>query len=142
VIQLSKYQNLELTMAPSESRTQAMPGGPPDARPALEDSSRSVAPDGRGNGHVEGAFDQRALLHAMRAMRLGDFSVRLPGDQTGLRGKIADTFNEIVAANQRMARQLEHVGHVVGREGKTRQRVRFGLSDCLERDGELGQHAD
>ena len=129
-------------MAPSESRTQAMPGGPPDARPALEDSSRSVAPDGRGNGHVEGAFDQRALLHAMRAMRLGDFSVRLPGDQTGLRGKIADTFNEIVAANQRMARQLEHVGHVVGREGKTRQRVRFGLSDCLERDGELGQHAD
>ena len=62
-------------------------------------------------------------------MRLGDFSVRLPGDQTGLSGKIADTFNEIVAANERMARQLEHVGHIVGREGKTRQRVRFGLSD-------------
>src|SRR5262244_1729768 len=61
-------------------------------------------------------------------MRLGDFSVRLPGDQTGLSGKIADTFNEIVAANERMARQLEHVGHIVGREGKTRQRVRFGLS--------------
>ena len=64
-----------------------------------------------------------------RPMRFGDFSVRLPGDQTGLSGKIADTFNEIVAANERMAQQLEHVGQVVGREGKTRQRVKFGLSD-------------
>ena len=44
-------------------------------------------------------------------------------------GKVADTFNEIVAANQRMAEQLERVGQVVGREGKTRQRVRFGLSE-------------
>ncbi|MGE0118737.1 MAG: HAMP domain-containing protein [Dongiaceae bacterium] len=61
-------------------------------------------------------------------MRVGDFSVRLPGDQTGLTGKIADTFNDIVAANQRMAQQLERVGQVVGREGKTRQRVKFGLS--------------
>ena len=61
-------------------------------------------------------------------MRVGDFSVRLPGDRTGLAGKIADTFNEIVAANQRMAQQLERVGQVVGREGKTRQRVKFGLS--------------
>ena len=43
-------------------------------------------------------------------------------------GKIADTFNEIVAANQRMAQQLERVGEVVGRQGKTRQRVRFGIS--------------
>ena len=68
-----------------------------------------------------------ALLAAMQAMRSGDFSVRLAGDQTGLAGKIADTFNEIVAANERMAQQLEQVGQVVGREGKTRTRVRFGL---------------
>src|SRR6201998_3582711 len=44
-------------------------------------------------------------------------------------GKGADAVNEIVAANQRMAKQLERVGQVVGREGKTRQRVRFGLSN-------------
>ncbi len=61
-------------------------------------------------------------------MRVGDFSVRMAGGQVGLLGKIADTFNEIVAANQRMAQQLERVGQVVGREGKTRQRVKFGLS--------------
>src|SRR5712675_673618 len=68
------------------------------------------------------------LLHALQAMRGGDFSVRMTGDHLGIEGKIADTFNEIVAANQRMAQQLEHVGQVVGREGKTRQRVKFDLS--------------
>ena len=69
------------------------------------------------------------LLHALQAMRVGDFSVRMAGDRVGILGKIADTFNEIVATNQRMAKQLERVGQVVGREGRTRQRVRFGLSD-------------
>src|SRR6266550_1087 len=67
------------------------------------------------------------LLHALQAMRSGDFSVRMTGDHLGIEGKIADTFNEIVAANQRMAQQLERVGQVVGKEGKTRQRVNFGL---------------
>src|SRR5712671_6877417 len=85
------------------------------------------------NGHAAPAVDGDAfdlhLLHALQLVRIGDFSVRLPGDQTGLSGKIADTFNEIVAANERMAHQLERVGHIVGREGKTRQRVRLGVSD-------------
>ncbi len=81
-----------------------------------------------GNGHLnEHAFGMHQLLHALQAMRIGDFSVRLPSDQTGLEGKIADTFNEIAAANERMASELEHVGQVVGREGKTRTRVKFGL---------------
>ena len=58
-------------------------------------------------------------------MRDGDFSVRLPGSWTGLAGKIADTFNEIVAANQQMAQELKRVGQVVGKEGRTRERTRF-----------------
>jgi HAMP domain-containing protein/signal transduction histidine kinase/CheY-like chemotaxis protein len=74
------------------------------------------------------SFDLSNLLHALQAMKLGDFSVRMAGDQLGIEGKIVDAFNEIVAANERMAKQLEHVGHVVGREGKTRQRIRLGLS--------------
>jgi HAMP domain-containing protein/CheY-like chemotaxis protein/signal transduction histidine kinase len=80
-------------------------------------SSGDQAPDSR-----------QDLLHALQAMRSGDFSVRMSGDQLGIDGKIADTFNEIIAANQRMAQQLERVGQVVGREGKTRQRVKFGLA--------------
>src|SRR5205807_8790702 len=74
------------------------------------------------------ALDLGQLLHALQAMRVGDFSVRMAGNQLGIAGKIADTFNEIVAENERMANQLERVGQVVGREGKTRQRVRLGLS--------------
>ena len=73
-------------------------------------------------------LDLHSLLQALQAMRVGDFSVRLRGDLTGLPGKVADTFNEIIATNERMAAQLELVGQVVGRDGKTRKRVRFGLS--------------
>jgi methyl-accepting chemotaxis protein len=80
----------------------------------------------RGNGASDFEYD---LLHALQAMKVGDFSVRMPGDWDGLHGKIADTFNEIAAANQRIAQQLEHVGQEVGREGKTRQRVKFVASN-------------
>jgi HAMP domain-containing protein/CheY-like chemotaxis protein/signal transduction histidine kinase len=79
------------------------------------------------NGSEPGEL--RELLHALQAMRVGDFSVRMAGDQVGIMGKVADTFNGIVAANQRISHQLERVGQVVGREGRTRQRVRFGLSE-------------
>ena len=58
-------------------------------------------------------------------MRAGDFSVRLPGDLTGIEGKIADTFNDIVMANERMAAELKRVGLAVGKRGQTSQRVRF-----------------
>jgi HAMP domain-containing protein/CheY-like chemotaxis protein/signal transduction histidine kinase len=97
--------------------------------PSIDDVVASVS----GNGHAAPATDGDAfnlhLLHALQSVRIGDFSVRLPGDATGVNGKIADTFNEIVASNQRMAQQLEYVGQVVGREGKTRQRVKLTLTD-------------
>jgi len=112
-------------MGPNESLSEVVPDSLPEVAPLSGDGE----PQAYGNGHLDSSSDQHQLLHALQVMRLGDFSVRLPGDQTGLSGKIADTFNEIVAANERMAHQLERVGHVVGREGKTRQRVRLGLSD-------------
>jgi HAMP domain-containing protein/CheY-like chemotaxis protein/signal transduction histidine kinase len=65
------------------------------------------------------------LLRVLQAVRDGDFSVRLPGDWTGLEGKIADTVNGIIASNAKMASELERVGTVVGKQGKTRQRVKF-----------------
>jgi HAMP domain-containing protein/CheY-like chemotaxis protein len=76
-----------------------------------------------------GGLPLSELLEVLQAIRAGDFSVRLPGDRTGIEGKIADTFNDIVSANQRMAQQLAEVGQVVGREGKTGKRVRFGTND-------------
>lgn len=70
-------------------------------------------------------LDAHVLLRALQAVRDGDFAVRLPGDWTLLEGKIADCFNDIVVATQEMANELARVGQVVGKEGKTRQRMRF-----------------
>jgi HAMP domain-containing protein/CheY-like chemotaxis protein/signal transduction histidine kinase len=67
----------------------------------------------------------RELLYALQAMKRGEFSARLPGEWTGVMGKIADAFNDIVADNQRMATELQRVGEAVGREGRTNQRVKF-----------------
>jgi len=66
------------------------------------------------------------LLFALQAARNGNFSIRLPTDWTDLYGKVADTFNDIVSINQRMSEQLHLVGQYVGREGKTRHRLRLG----------------
>src|SRR6266511_1712581 len=105
---------------------QTEPIGEAKANGAPPSAVAAEAPDSRVNG---GASPELLdLLNALQSMRVGDFSVRMSGSQVGLFGKIADTFNEIVAANERMAQQLERVGQVVGREGKTRQRVKFGLS--------------
>src|SRR5687768_7195119 len=91
-----------------------------------------VGKKGNGDGPpppppVEDREEQlRELLDVLHGVRGGDFSVRLPGHWTGLVGKIADAVNEVVVANEKIAEQLDRVGHVVGKEGKTRQRVRFG----------------
>ncbi len=71
---------------------------------------------------------RKQLLAALQQVRRGDFTARLPGDQVGVDGKIADTFNEIVMANQRIADELRRVGEVVGQQGRTRERARFDLS--------------
>ena len=64
------------------------------------------------------------ILQSLKTMKEGDFSVRLPVSWTGLPGKIADNFNEIVIANEQMAFELKRVGLAVGKEGKTRERIR------------------
>jgi len=92
------------------------------------------------NGHKNnsnGAVDELSLvLASLQSMRDGDFSVRLPGNWTGLSGKIADTFNEIAATNQQMSDELKRVGQVVGKEGRTRERIR--LQQTRGAWGEMG----
>ena len=91
----------------------------PDAREHQKNNGNSVLVAERDSA------DLSAILASLQTMRDGDFSVRLPGSWTGLGGKIADTFNSIVAANQQMAQELKRVGQVVGKEGRTRERTRF-----------------
>src|SRR6476659_2174434 len=65
----------------------------------------------------------RQLLNAMLAYRSGDFAVRLPSDLTGIDGKIADAFNDIVTVSERRARETARVSRAVGKEGKLKQRM-------------------
>ena len=69
--------------------------------------------------------DLRQLLRCLTAVQKGDFSVRLPSDWIGLEGKIADAFNDIVAANEKMANELNRVSRVVGKQGRIGQRAVF-----------------
>src|SRR5437588_10626251 len=68
----------------------------------------------------------KQLLNALITFKRGNFSVRLPADWTGLAGKVADTFNEVIASNERMSGKLERIGRVVGKEGRIGQRISLG----------------
>jgi HAMP domain-containing protein/CheY-like chemotaxis protein/signal transduction histidine kinase len=101
----------------NRSAATAFAGGESDAREKSNGNSVLVA--------EPPPASLSAILASLQTMQNGDFSVRLPGSWTGLEGKIADTFNSIVASNQQMAQELKRVGQVVGKEGRTRERARF-----------------
>jgi len=69
------------------------------------------------------ALDEQALLQALRAVRRGDFSVRLPTGKPGVAGEIAEAFNEIVDLNESTSIELRQISRVVGREGRFGQRA-------------------
>ncbi len=80
-------------------------------------------------------LDPKVLLKTLRAFRKGDFSARLPLDLSGIDGEIAEAFNDVVELNQGLARELDRVAKVVGKEGQ----IGAGL---LERVHRLGQCHD
>ena len=108
-----------MSVGTSKSGANTKGGALPNAKTAADGKNNGA----HSNGHASGEL--AAILASLQTMRDGDFTVRLPGAWTGLPGKIADTFNEIVAANQHMADELKRVGQVVGKEGRTRERTRF-----------------
>ena len=71
-------------------------------------------------------LDRRQLLAALAELKRGSFDVRLPDGWIGLDGKIADAFNDVVALNQRMSRELERLRRVVGQEGRIAERADIG----------------
>ncbi|MGH9631800.1 MAG: HAMP domain-containing protein, partial [Bryobacteraceae bacterium] len=82
-------------------------------------------------------LDSRELLKVLTAFRKGDFSARMPVDDTGVAGKISDTLNEIIELNQQMAHELERISRTVGKEGKISQRASLGSASgswgaCVE----------
>src|SRR5580704_15031097 len=133
---------MHTTVAPVDQRSRRKQGSASHVREeqmkraglntVAPDAAESAPPLPKSNGKNNGrsksdgsSLDLSVILASLQTMRDGDFTVRLPGTWVGLAGKIADTFNEIVAANQHMAQELKRVGHVVGKQGQPRERTRF-----------------
>src|ERR1700747_3543967 len=70
----------------------------------------------------------RRILACLTDVQKGNFSVCRPSDWTGLEGKVADALNEIITANERMAKELKRVSRMVGKQGKIGQRAAFSAS--------------
>ncbi|MGZ3305931.1 MAG: HAMP domain-containing protein, partial [Asticcacaulis sp.] len=70
--------------------------------------------------------EMTALLHALTALRKGQADVRLPLEWTGVAGKVADAFNQVVEMNELMAAELGRLSKSVGKEGKLSQRLSLG----------------
>jgi HAMP domain-containing protein/CheY-like chemotaxis protein/signal transduction histidine kinase len=82
-------------------------------------------------------LDANQVLAALFAFKKGDFTVRLPVNQVGLAGKIADVLNDIFEFNENMANELRRVSTAVGKEGRIGQRASLssGMGDwnsCVE----------
>ena len=71
------------------------------------------------------ALDRHRLLAALRLLRKGDFSVRLPYGLTGVDGEICDAFNDVVELNEQMTKEFERLGDVVGKDGKIGHRAKL-----------------
>ncbi|AFY46865.1 signal transduction histidine kinase [Nostoc sp. PCC 7524] len=71
-------------------------------------------------------LDLQQLLKTLTAVKKGDFSARMPIDQTGMAGKIADALNEIIEQNEQMTSELQRISNVVGKEGTITERASLG----------------
>jgi HAMP domain-containing protein/signal transduction histidine kinase len=67
----------------------------------------------------------RDLRDALRSVRQGDFSIRLPEDE-GLMGEIAQAFNSVVAQNAAWASELDRLSGQVLRDGDLTDRASLG----------------
>ena len=107
---------------PAKRRTSKPVSQPLKSVPASDPPSENAA-------HKFDGPEIDELLYALQAMQAGDFSARMGSNHIGIFGKLADCFNDIAAANQRVAHELTLVGEVVGQQGRTRHRAELGRSD-------------
>ena len=70
--------------------------------------------------------DARPILKALRRIKRGDFTARMPLDLTGVDGEIAEAFNSVADLDELLVSELQKLGTVVGREGKITYRATLG----------------
>ena len=72
-------------------------------------------------------FDMKTLLAALKSLRKGDFTTRMPEDWTGMPGKIADTLNEIIDMAADTTTEFERVARLIGKQGKVDERIELPM---------------
>ena len=73
-----------------------------------------------------GRLDGLGLLTVLTAFKNGDFSVRMPLGEDGLRGKIANTLNDILMREERTTHDVARIAITVGKEGQISERCAPG----------------
>ncbi len=113
--------------------------GRKDARANLADAATTASTTARrrnggtrsrgdGNGNGRGSDDAHLadVLAALRDLRDGDFTVRLPGSDDKMLDEIASTFNGIAERNERLMSESVRVSTTIGREGQMNERASIG----------------
>jgi HAMP domain-containing protein/CheY-like chemotaxis protein/signal transduction histidine kinase len=94
----------------------------------------AVAGPGAGNGATavmpppDGTFDAKGLLAALKTLKKGDFSVRLPVDETVVGAAIAEAFNDVAELLENSTRETDRIATIVGKEGRITQRANPGAA--------------
>ena len=78
----------------------------------------------RGNEH----FDSNRLLAALKTLKKGDFSIRLPVAESVVGAAIAEAFNDLADLLETDTRETARIARVVGKEGRITQRANLGAA--------------
>jgi HAMP domain-containing protein/CheY-like chemotaxis protein/signal transduction histidine kinase len=115
-------------------------------------SKKTTASAGNGRASTDDSpLPRRQLLSALRALKRGDFTTRLPEDLTGIDGHICEVFNEVVLTASHLCEEAAIVQDAVRNEGRSRRRLRrtaFAggwrevVSHVNESLDEMADHAD
>ncbi|MEO6404533.1 MAG: HAMP domain-containing protein [Ferruginibacter sp.] len=80
-------------------------------------------------------YSDKNLLHILTQVRNGNFSIRMPIDETGMNGKICDTLNEIISLNEKMMEEFSRAGNTIGKKGRLTQRIESPSSKGAWKNG-------
>jgi len=100
----------------------------------IKKKATKTAPSANGNSHKNGSrakatyesdslLDDKDLLRILLQVRNGNFGVRMPIGEVGVKGRIFDTMNEIISLNEEMMREFTKAGNTIGKQGKLTQRI-------------------
>ncbi len=95
---------------------------------ASEDTPAGVVAGSSAAPSANGQFDAQGLLAALKTLKKGDFSVRLPIEETVVGAAIAGAFNDLADLLEHDTRETARIAKVVGKEGRITQRANLGAA--------------